>query len=64
MQKEIIYRFQILLYSDNNKVIQTINCDHWEFPSDEEIMAAIEEHGADYAEIRRIYTVDIIPFTD
>lgn len=64
MQKEIIYKFQILLYSDNDKLICIIDCDHWEFPTDQEIMEAIENNGADYAEIRRIYTVDSIPFTD
>lgn len=64
MQKEIIYKFQILLYSDNDKLIHKITCDHWEFPTDEELMAAIEEHGADYAEVRRIYVVDTIPFTE
>ena len=64
MQKEIIYKFQILLFSDSDKLVERVDCDHWEFPSDEEIMKAITEHGADYAEIRRIYVVDEIPFTD
>lgn len=63
MQKELIYKFHILLYS-NDKVINTIKCDHWEFPSDEEIMAAITDNGADYAEVRRVYVVDEIPFTE
>lgn len=64
MQKEIIYKFQIMLYSDNDKLIKTITCDHWEFPSDAEIMSAIDENGADYAEVRRIYAVDVIPFSE
>lgn len=64
MQKEINYEFQILLYTDNHQVFKTIPCDHWEFPSDEEIMAAIMDNGADYAEVRRIYVVDDIPFTE
>lgn len=64
MQKEIIYKFQILLFSDNDKLIGKIDCDHWEFPSDQEIMNAIEENGADYAEVHRIYVVDAIPFTE
>lgn len=64
MQKEIIYKFQIRLYSDNDKLITKIECDHWEFPTDAEIMEAIEKHGADYAEVRRIYTLDLIPFTE
>lgn len=64
MQKEIIYKFQIHLFSDNDKLIHKIVCDHWEFPSDDEIMKAIEEHGADYAEVHRVYVVDTIPFTE
>lgn len=64
MQKEIIYKFHILLYSENDKLIKKIICDHWEFPSDSEIVAAIEEYGADYAEIRRAYVIDVIPFTE
>ena len=64
MQKEIIYKFQILLFSDSDKLIERSDYDHWEFPSDEKIMNAITEHGADYAEILRIYVVDEIPFTD
>lgn len=64
MQKEIIYKFQIVLYSSNDKVIGKIECDHWEFPSDAEIMEAIEKNGADYAEVHRIYVVDTIPFTE
>lgn len=64
MEKEIIYKFQILLYTDNDKLLQKITCEHWEFPDDTEIMKAIEDSGADYAEVRRIYTVDTIPFSD
>jgi len=64
MQEEIIYKFQILLYTDNNKLIKTITCEHWEFPDDDEIMAAIKDNGADYAEVRRIYAVDTIPFSE
>lgn len=64
MQKELIYKFQILLYSDSNKLISTILCDHWEFPDDKEIIAAIENSGADYAEVKRIYVIDTIPFTE
>ena len=64
MQKELVYKFQILLYSDSDKLIKTILCDHWEFPTDEEIQAAIEDNGAAYGEVRRIYAVDVIPFTD
>ena len=64
MQKELIYKFRILLFSDNDKLIRTIQCDHWEFPSDEEIMDAIEKNGADYADVRRVYVVDVIPFTE
>lgn len=64
MQKELIYKFQILLYSDSDKLIKTILCDHWEFPTDEEIESAVEDNGAAYAEVRRIYVVDVIPFTE
>lgn len=64
MKKEIIYNFQILLYSDNDKLIKKITVEHWEFPRDAEIQAAIEESGADYAEVRRVYTVEAIPFTE
>ena len=64
MQKELVYKFQILLYSDTDKLITTIVCDHWEFPEDKEIMEAIENSGADYAEVKRIYVVDTIPFTE
>lgn len=64
MQEEIIYKFQILLFSDNGNLIKRVQCDHWEFPTDEEIKDAIKEHGADYAEVRRIYAVDVIPFTE
>lgn len=63
MQKEIIYKFVILLFTDNGKLIKSILCDHWEFPSDEEIMQNIMDAGADYAEVHRIYTVDTIPFS-
>lgn len=64
MQKELIYKFRILLFSDNDKLIRTLECDHWEFPTDEEIIGAIEKYGADYAEVRRVYVVDTIPFTE
>ena len=64
MQKEIIYKFHILLFTDTDKLIKRIICDHWEFPSDAEIEAAIEEYGADYAEVRRAYVIDVIPFTE
>ena len=64
MQKELIYKYHILLYTDSNQMFKVILCEHWEFPSDEEIMAAITDNGADYAEVRRIYVADEIPFTD
>lgn len=64
MQKELIYKFQILLFSESDKLLSKISCDHWEFPSDEEIMDAIASSGADYAEVRRVYVVDTIPFTE
>lgn len=55
MEKELIYTFQIRLYSDNDKLISTIDCGEFEFPSEERIQAAIEESGADYAKVERIY---------
>lgn len=64
MKKEIIYKFHILLFTESEKLIKRIICDHWEFPTDEEILAAIEENGADYAEVRRVYVADTIPFTE
>jgi hypothetical protein len=64
MKKELIYKFQIVLFSDSGKEIKTIPCDHWEFPTDDEIMSAILESGADYAEVHRTYVVDDIPFTE
>ena len=63
MQKELIYAFVIGLYNDSDRLIKSIRCDHWEFPTDEEIQAAIEDNGADYAKVERIYFVDEIPFT-
>lgn len=63
MEEELIYKFQILLYSNSDKLIKSIKCNHWEFPDDKEIMAAIKENDAGYAEVRRIYTVDTIPFS-
>lgn len=64
MQEELIYKFQINLYSSNGQLFKSILCDHWEFPQDEEIMNAIKDNGADYAEVCRIYVVDTIPFTE
>ena len=64
MQEEVIYRFKILLYSDTDELVKSINCNHWEFPDDEEIKAAIKENNAAYAEVHRIYTVEKIPFTE
>jgi len=63
MDKELIYEFQIRLYSDNNKLISTINCGEFEFPSEEKIQAAIEDSGADYAKVERVYRMGDIPFT-
>ncbi len=63
MQEELIYKFQILLYSGSGQLFKSILCDHYDFPSDEEIIKAIKDNGADHAEVRRIYFVDTIPFT-
>ena len=63
MNKELIYEFQICLYSDNDKLISTVNCGEFEFPSEEKIQAAIEDSGADYAKVERIYRIGEIPFT-
>lgn len=64
MKKELIYKFQILLYASTGQAFKTIICEHWEFPSDDEIMDAIKDNGADYAEVRRIFVLDDIPFTE
>ena len=63
MDKELIYEFQICLYSDNDKLISTVNCGEFEFPTEEKIQAAIEDSGADYAKVERIYRIGAIPFT-
>ena len=63
MEEELIYKFKILLFSENDKQIKSITCDHWEFPSDEEIINAIKDNGADYAKVERVYEVDTIPFS-
>jgi hypothetical protein len=63
MQTELIYEFQISLFCDNGKLIGTVNCGEFEFPSEERIQAAIEESGADYAKVERIYRMAEVPFT-
>lgn len=63
MEQELIYEFIINLYSDNGKLIKTVNCGEFDFPSEEEIQAAIEGNGADHATVERVYRMGIIPFT-
>ena len=64
MKKELIYKFIINLYTDSGQMFKAVPCEHWEFPSDEEILDAIEKNGADYAEVHRVYVSDVIPFTE
>ena len=63
MEKELIYKFFIHVYSDSGSLIKTVECGHFEFPSEEEIRDALESNGGDYAEVHRVYTLDVIPFS-
>lgn len=62
--KELIYKYQIHVFSDNDKEIAMTTLGTWEFPSDEEIMKITEENGGAYAKVERIYVPDEIPFSE
>jgi len=63
MATEVIYKYEIIVFSADGHELQKIAIDHWEFPSDEEIKNIIESVGGKFAEVKRIYWVDEIPFT-
>jgi len=63
MEKELIYEFRILIYSNKDTLIASVNCGEFQFPSDEKIKDALEEHGGDYARVERTYRIAEIPFT-
>ena len=62
MQTELIYEFQINIFTDSGKLIKSINCGEFEFPSEERIREAIENNGADHATVERVYRMGEIPF--
>lgn len=62
MGRELVYKFYIHVYSEGGSQIKTVDCGHFEFPSEEEIQDAIENYGGDYAEVHRVYTMEETPF--
>lgn len=63
MKKELVYEFNINLFDSNGKLFKVINFGEFDFPTEDEIQAAIEENGADYATIDRVYRMGEIPFS-
>lgn len=63
MDKELIYEFKINLFDSNGKLFKVINFGEFDFPTEKEIQAAIEDNGADSATIERVYRMGEIPFT-
>lgn len=63
MDKELVYKYEVKVFSDNGNEIHKEILDHFAYPSDEEIMRIITENGGDYGKVDRIYVPDEIPFS-
>lgn len=63
MQNELIYKFEVKIFTEEGKEIHHEVLDHFTFPTDEELMGIIEKFGGCYCKVERIYFVDEIPFS-
>jgi hypothetical protein len=63
MDTELIYKYEIIVFSTDGHELQRVPVDHWEFPSDDEIKNTVESIGGKFARVDRTYWVDEIPFT-
>lgn len=63
-QIELIYKYEVIVMTDDGKVIHREILDHFTFPTDEELMGIISEQGGTYCKVDRIYVPDEVPFSE